>query len=99
LSENHILLARLISDERASARLEVFEHLQHASDLEPGVWLRRLSQDASPAVRAAAIRAAMSQTRVDLRPRILEMAQRDPSPTVRHMAQHYLSRRPTKDWD
>jgi hypothetical protein len=96
LTENHILLGKLISDERATARLEVFQHLQRAADLEPGVWLRRLCQDSSAAVRAAAIRAAMTQTRVDLRSHVVHMAQQDPSPTVRQVAQHYLGRPPAR---
>jgi HEAT repeat protein len=92
LEENHILLARLISDERPSARLEVVQYLREATDLEPGVWLRRLCQDPVPAVRAAAVRAAVAQTQVDLRGCLEEMAQKDPSPTVRQLAGHYLTR-------
>jgi hypothetical protein len=92
LQESHILLARLISDDRPAARLQVLQHLGRASDLEPGVWLRRLCQDPTPSVRAAAIRAAVSQTQVDLRPCLRELAQQDPSPTVRQLAGHYLSR-------
>jgi hypothetical protein len=99
LQENHILLARLISDERPGARLEVLHHLREATDLEPGVWLRRLCQDPAPAVRAAAVRAAVSQSRVDLRSCLDEMAQQDPSPTVRQLAGHYLRRSPWKSGD
>ena len=92
LPENHILLARLISDPRPTARLQVLQHLQAATDLEPGVWLRRLCQDPAPAVRAAAVRAAASQSQVDLRDCLNEMAQQDPSLTVRQLAGHYLTR-------
>jgi HEAT repeat protein len=96
LRDDHLLLARLVSDARPSARLEVLDHLCGASDLEPGAWLRRLSQDSSPAVRAAAVRAAASQTQADLRDRLRQMAQDDPSPTVRQIAGHYL-RQHTRD--
>jgi hypothetical protein len=92
LPENHILLARLISDERPSARLQVLQHLPAATDLEPGVWLRRLCLDPAPAVRAAAVRAAVSQSQADLRDCLDEIAQQDPSPTVRQLAGHYLTR-------
>jgi hypothetical protein len=92
LQESHILLARLISDERAGRRLQVLDHLHRATDLEPGVWLARLSQDPAPAVRAAAIRAACAQPQLDFRDRIRQMAQQDPSPTVRQLAVFYLSR-------
>jgi HEAT repeats len=98
LQENHILLARLISDEQPSARLQVLEHLREATDLEPGVWLQLLCHDSSPAVRAAAVRAVASQPQVDLRNCLHEMAQQDPSPTVRQLAGHYLNRsRPKTD--
>jgi HEAT repeat protein len=91
LHENHILLARLISDERATARLQVLEHLRQAPELEPGVWLRRLTEDPDRAVRAAAIRAACKDFPVDLRERIRHMAQHDSSETVRHIAALYLN--------
>jgi hypothetical protein len=89
LREDHLKLARLISDSRPSARLGVLDHLARATDLEPGAWLRRLSQDPSPAVRAAAVRAAAAQTQVDFSDRLRQMAQDDPNPTVRQLADHY----------
>jgi HEAT repeat protein len=90
LEDQHIVLARLISDERPTARLEVLRYLELAGDLDPGVWLRRLCQDSSPAVRAAAARAAANQDVADLRDRLRDMAQNDASPTVRQIAGHYL---------
>jgi HEAT repeat protein len=92
LQENHILMARLISDERPAARMKVLQHLRGANDLETGVWLRRLCQDPAPAVRAAAVRAAAAQTQVDLRSSLRELSEQDPSPTVRELAGHYLGR-------
>jgi hypothetical protein len=98
LQETHIRMARLISDDRPCARLEVLQLLLHAEDIEPGVWLQRLCQDPAPAVRAAAIRAAVAQSQVDMRPRLLEMSQTDASPTVRQLAGYYLYRaRPNVD--
>ena len=94
LPENHLVLARLISDDRPVQRLQVVHHLFQTEDLPVGIWLRRLSQDPAPAVRAAAVRAAYYQTKADLRDRLLEMSQEDPSPTVRQLAGHYLSRQP-----
>jgi HEAT repeat protein len=89
LQDSHLQLARLISDARPSARLDVLSLLPGTTDLEPGVWLKRLSHDPSPAVRAAAVRAAADQTQVDLRDRLRQIAQDDPSPTVRQLAGHY----------
>jgi HEAT repeat protein len=94
LPENHLVLARLISDDRPVQRLQVVHHLSQTEDLPVGIWLRRLSQDPAPAVRAAAVRAAYYQTKADLRDRLLEMAQEDPSPTVRQLAGYYISRQP-----
>ncbi|MBM4072156.1 MAG: hypothetical protein FJ271_25000 [Planctomycetes bacterium] len=97
LGDSHLLLARLISDSRPGARLQVVSHLSETDNLEPGVWLRRLSQDTSPAVRAAAVRAMYYQTHIDLRDRIQQMAADDPSPTVRQLAEHYLRRPPLRE--
>jgi len=92
LQEEHLECARLISDPSPTARLQLLQRLRHATDLDVGVWLRRLSQDSSPAVRAAAVRAASQQAQLGLRDRLLEMSQQDPSPTVRQLAGHYLQR-------
>jgi hypothetical protein len=91
LRHDDVALGRLISDARPGVRLEVLENLRRARNLEPGVWLRRLSHDPAPAVRAAALRAAGEQDQVDLTDRLRQMAQNDPSPTVRQLAQYYLT--------
>jgi hypothetical protein len=88
LQDEQLVVARLVSDGRASARLQVLFHLGRA-DVEPGAWLRRLSRDPAPAVRAAAARAA-AQAGIDLTDRLRQMAEADPSPTVRQLAAHYL---------
>jgi hypothetical protein len=91
LQEEHIRRGRLLTDPRAAVRLQVLDGLCQASDLEPGVWLRHLSHDPEPAVRAAAVRMAGEQTLVDLSDRLQQMATDDPSDTVRQLARHYLS--------
>lgn len=91
LQENHIRLAKLMADRRPAVRLQVIESLGSTPDLDPGVWLRRLSHDPTPAIRAAAARAATSQAQIDLSDRIEQMAQNDPSPTVQQVARYYLS--------
>jgi hypothetical protein len=90
LSDGHLELARLISDDSPRARIKVVERLGRVDDLDRSAWLRRLSQDASPAVRAAAIRAAAENLQIDFSDRLREMAQHDPSETVRQNAVHYL---------
>jgi hypothetical protein len=91
LSEKHLKLGRLLTDEHASVRLQVLKSLRADADLEPGVWLRLLSIDPEPAVRVAAVRAAVADPRVDLSDRLDQMVQSDPSPTVSQLARYYLS--------
>jgi hypothetical protein len=93
LQDEHIQLARLISDPRAVARLDVPDQLRRVRDLEPGIWLRRLSQDSETAVRATAARAAAEHPFVDLSDRLRQMAQEDASPTVRQLSGYYLRQR------
>jgi hypothetical protein len=97
LQDSHIKLAKLITDPRPGERLQVVHYLQESDDLEPGVWLARLSQDPSPAVRAAAIRFfAEDPTSADFRERLQQMAQDDPSPTVQQLARIYLKMLPAR---
>jgi len=91
LQDHHVKLGRLMTDKQPVVRLQVLDLLHRANDLEPGIWLRRLSHDPSPAVRAAAVRAATEQPATHLADRLEQMAQNDPSPTVRQIAQYYLS--------
>jgi hypothetical protein len=93
LSEDNLRLGRLITDPRHDARLRAIEELLADPQREPSAWLRRLSHDPTPSVRAAAIRAAAIRPRVDLSDRLQEMTQSDPSPTVCQLAQYYLSSR------
>jgi hypothetical protein len=89
LSPEFLELGRLLTDPRPTMRLQVLDHLQHSPD--PGLWLRRLSHDTSPAVRVAAMRAMTQQPFLDLSDRIDQMARSDPSPTVCQLARFYLT--------
>jgi hypothetical protein len=91
LRPEYVQLGRLLTDPRAANRLQVLDHLANA-DLDPGLWLRRLSHDPSPAVRVAAMRAMSQMAYVDLSDRLDQMARSDPSPTVAQLARYYLSR-------
>jgi HEAT repeat protein len=95
LRDEYIELGRFLTDEKARNRLQILDYLRRHADLEPGVWLRRLTHDPVPAVRAAALRAAADQQFTDLTDRMEQMVQNDPSPTVRQVAQFYLSWRKT----
>jgi hypothetical protein len=89
LPPEHLKLGRLLTDGRAEVRLQVLDCLRCETDLEPGIWLRRLSHDPSPAVRAAAARVAAADGIASFNDRLEQMAESDPSPTVRQLARHY----------
>jgi hypothetical protein len=89
LNEDHLRLSRLLVNPQPTVRLQVLDHLGRA-DLEPGVWLRRLSHDPAPSVRAAAARVMAAQSIVDLSDRLDQMARSDPSPAVSYLANFYL---------
>lgn len=93
LPDQQVRLGKFLTDARPEARLRVLDLLRQAHDVEPAAWLRRLSHDPVAAVRAAAVRAAVEQPQVDLRDRVEQMAQDDPSATVRQLAQYYLRSR------
>lgn len=90
LLDSHLKLGRLLTDTRPEVRLQVVNQLPRTPDLSPGIWLRRLSHDTNPAVRAAALRSAALDQEIDFRDRLQQMAQNDPSDTVRQLAQYYL---------
>lgn len=92
LTDAHLHMARLISDPDPVSRMRVLPLLRGPADIDVDVWLRRLTLDVAPAVRAAAIRAASHDPSEDLRQRLGEMAQSDPSPTVREIARFYVER-------
>ncbi len=94
LSDDHIRLSRLLIDPAPSERLKVLDHLGDSADLEPGVWLRRLSHDPAPSVRASAVRVMALQNVVDLSDRLDQMARTDPSPSVCYLAQFYMKNAP-----
>jgi len=89
LRPHHLKLARLVSHPEPRMRLRVLAYLD-ADDLDPAAWLYRLSNDPQPEVRAAAVRAVVEGGVADLTPRVEQMRQGDPSPTVRQLAGLYL---------
>ncbi len=98
LQPKHLELARLLTHPLPTTRLQVLDRIRdmlddESDDLDPGVWMRRLSHDPSPAVRAAALRLMSQQTVVDLSDRVEQMARHDPSPTVVQLAQFYRRQR------
>jgi len=74
-------------------RIHVIEQLHNVPDVDPVVWLTRISHDPSPAIRAAAARAMSGLCGADgddrARARLDEMARGDPSATVCVLARYY----------
>jgi hypothetical protein len=91
LKPEAIQLGRLISNGKPAVRLEVLKYLYPGSELDANTWVRHLSHDPAPAVRSAAMRAAVQLNLRNLADRLDQMARMDPSPTVRQLAQHYLA--------
>ncbi len=93
LPPEHLRLGSLLTHPDHRTRLQVLDHLQKATDLDPGLWLRRLSHDPKDSVRAAAVRVMGRVMLPDLSDRLDQMARGDPSPTVAQLANYYLSRK------
>jgi hypothetical protein len=90
LNKEHLQLGKLLTDPRASKRLEVLDSLMDDTELDQSMWLRKLSHDSSPAVRVAALRMMSIQEIPDLHDRIDQMSRSDPSKTVSDLAAFYL---------
>jgi hypothetical protein len=92
-SEMDIRLGRCITDDRARERLKIFSCLSAVPDRDLSDLLRRLTEDAEPAVRIAAAMAAERFPVVDLADRLRDMAQNDRSPTVRQVVEYCVRAR------
>ena len=86
LDKDQIALGRLITSPRPEMRASVIPLLKTRDDLDPVVWLIRLSQDEDELVRAKAAEAMAGKDSPDIRARLREMATKDASPTVRSAA-------------
>ena len=96
LTDDDIKIARMISDRDPATRMRALSHLHRVPDLNVAGLVRQLSQDAIPAVRAAAARAVAENPQIELSDRLREMAGADPSDAVRQIAHYYLHQRPRR---
>lgn len=90
LSEKQVQMGRLLSSQRPTDRLKLLAVLRDDGEHDLSAWLQRLSQDPSPAVRAAAARTAGEQQVFQLADRLAQMATNDPDTTVRPIASYHL---------
>jgi HEAT repeats len=96
LHDDDLEMARMISHKSPATRMRVLHRLPRMPELNLGEWLRQLSQDPEPAVRTAAARAAADYPQAHFAARLREMAEHDPSETVRWNARFYLRQRSTR---
>ena len=89
IPKESIRLARMITHPKVAVRLQAVTELLVQPERDATEWYRRLTYDTCPSVQIAAVRAARQQ-HLDLRERLLEMAQGDKSDSVRQLAGYYL---------
>jgi hypothetical protein len=92
-TDDDINVARMISHKDPAVRIRVAQLLQRMPEVNLAAWLHQLSLDSSPAVRAAAVRAAADNPHVDFADRLRAMADADASAAVRQNAQFFLRTR------
>jgi len=88
LSDQVIRMGKTLTDPDPMVRLQLLLDLPARENIDMLVWLRRLSNDSSSAVRAGAARVAAEQ-HVDFAERLEQMSQSDPDGSVRKIAEHY----------
>jgi len=89
LTHPHFLMRVQVLDELR--RLQMLEEMGKRPDtpLDTALWLRRLSHDPMPSVRAAAARMMAQQANGDFADRLEQMARDDPSATVCYLAAYF----------
>lgn len=88
LSQEQISLGGLMTSPRADQRASVVALVKDRTDIDPVIWLLRLSHDADHSVRMQAVQALGERKNEDpaVKRRIVEMAKSDTSSDVREAA-------------
>jgi HEAT repeat protein len=86
LSADLIGLGRLVTHPRPEMRATAIPLLVGREDLDPVVWLLRLTEDADESVRLKAVEAFAGRLNAAARQRLREIAAADDSPSVRQAA-------------
>lgn len=90
LRAEEVRFAYLLTDPNPRQRLDLILQILADDEIDVAVWLRRLSHDPSPAVRAAVVRAAAERRLTSLADRLAQMASGDPDPAVRQNANYFV---------
>lgn len=92
LGDAAIRMAQRLRHPLAAERAKVPSMAFGVADIDPIPWVLALVADPSPAVRVAVARAAATAGESQLSGALMEMAQKDPDPTVRSLCRGYLMR-------
>ncbi|RUL88879.1 HEAT repeat domain-containing protein [Tautonia sociabilis] len=90
LDEELIGLAKLLYHPRAELRASAVPLIEGRDDIDPVLWLLRLSRDEDESVRSKALEALGHRASPDARRRLAEMADSDPSLEIREAARRTL---------
>jgi HEAT repeat protein len=90
LDEEQIGLAKLLYHPRPELRASAIPMIEAREDIDPSVWLLQLSRDDDESVRSKALEALSRLTSPDARRRLAEMADSDPSQSIRDAARRAL---------
>lgn len=90
LDDELIGLAKLLYHPRADLRASAIPLIDNREDIDPIVWLVLLSRDEDESVRSQAMEALCRRASPDARRRVAEMANTDPSPSLRDAARKAL---------
>lgn len=96
LSDAKVHLATLMKHPVATERAKVVSLAFSVPDIDPARWVLALADDPSPAVRIAVARAASTSESPELKSRLAAMAESDPDPLVRELAQQFLASQTAK---
>lgn len=91
LNQEQISLGRMIFHPKAEIRASVMPLLRNRTDIDPVIWLMRLSHDPEESVRLGAVDALAARMSPEVGQRLAEMARTDRSPAVRKSAARFLS--------
>ncbi|MDX2037603.1 MAG: HEAT repeat domain-containing protein [Isosphaeraceae bacterium] len=91
LNRDQIFLGRMITSPQPEQRASVIPMLRGRADLDPVVWLVRLSSDADESVRVKAVAALGEQDTPESRRRLREVATTDKSASVREAAEKLVA--------
>lgn len=90
LDDEQIALAKRLFHPRAEMRASAIPMVEAREDIDPIVWLLRLSRDDDESVRSQALDALSRRASPDARRRLTEMADSDPSESIRDAARRAL---------